>query len=265
MPTSAKNLPPASLLSLENIETCYGPITAVRGIMLKVAQGKIVTLLGANGAGKTSILKTISGVLHPRSGRIAFKGQSILKHSPDQVARLGISHVPEGREIFPFLSVHENLMMGAYFRKDTENIASDLEIVYEYFPILKERLKQQGAYLSGGQQQMLALGRALMARPSLMLLDEPSLGLSPLLVQELFDIIARLNQEQGVTILLVEQNARMALSVGDYGYVLENGRVVMEDICSTLLKHKDIQECYLGMKDKNSRDKRRWKKRKTWR
>jgi branched-chain amino acid transport system ATP-binding protein len=254
-----------SILTLRNVETYYGPILAIKGISLDVQEGKIITILGANGAGKTTILKTLCGAMDPQKGKVAFLGQEIQKQDPDKVARLGIAHVPEGREVFPLLSVHDNLMMGAYSRKDKKNINGDLEIVYEYFPILKDRLKQKAGFLSGGQQQMLVLGRAMMARPKLMLLDEPSLGLSPLFVQDIFGIIRRLNKEQKMTMLLVEQNANMALKNGHYGYVLENGRIVMEDSCESLMDSDDIKEFYMGIKDEGVRGKRRWKKRKTWR
>jgi branched-chain amino acid transport system ATP-binding protein len=253
------------LLSLRNIETYYGPILAIKGISLEVQEGKIVTILGANGAGKTTILKTISGAMDPQKGKVTFQGQEIQKRNPDWVARKGIAHVPEGREVFPLLSVQENLLMGAYGRKDKKKIHTDLEIVYNYFPILKDRIKQKSGLLSGGQQQMLVLGRAMMARPKLMLLDEPSLGLSPLFVRDIFDIIRRLNTEQKMTMLLVEQNANMALQNSAYGYVLENGRIVMEDTCENLMASDDIKEFYMGIKEEGVRGKRRWKKRKTWR
>jgi branched-chain amino acid transport system ATP-binding protein len=253
------------LLEVRNIETYYGPIMALRGVSLEVPEGRIVTVLGANGAGKTTILKTISGVMEPRKGSITLAGKSIHKHEPDWVARQGIAHVPEGREIFPFLSVYENLMMGAYTRPDRGALAGDLDAVYGYFPILKERAQQPAAYLSGGQQQMLVIGRGLMARPKLMLLDEPSLGLSPLLVQEIFAIIRRLNEERKVTILLVEQNANMALKVAHHGYVLELGRIVMNDTCERLRESDDVKEFFLGMKEEGMRGRRRWKRKKTWR
>ena len=253
-----------ALLELRNIETYYGPIMALRGVSLTVDEGAIVTLLGGNGAGKTTTLKTISGAMDPQKGTVRFDGQAIEGRDPDQVARLGIGHVPEGREVFPFLSVEDNLRMGAFSRRDG-GIASDLDMVYGYFPVLRDLSRRQAEYLSGGQQQMLAIGRALMLRPRLMLLDEPSLGLSPRLVHEIADIIRRLNREQGVTLLLVEQNARMALSLADYGYVLENGRIVMEDSCEHLAQATDIQTFYLGMKDAGVRGSRRWKQRKTWR
>lgn len=254
-----------ALLSIRNIETYYGPIMAIRGVSLDVQEGSIVTILGANGAGKTTILKTISGAMDPQKGSIRFEGREITNRDPDWVTRQGITHVPEGREVFPFLTVHENLEIGAYIRKDRDGIRRDLDMVYDYFPVLRERSDQQAAYLSGGQQQMLAIGRALMSRPRLMLLDEPSLGLSPLLVKEIFDIIVRLNRDQGVSMLLVEQNANMALKAGQYGYVLEIGRIVMEDSCERLMQSEDVQEFYLGMKDEGVRGRRRWKRRKTWR
>ena len=254
-----------NILTLRNIETYYGPILAIKGISLDVHERKIVAILGANGAGKTTILKTISGAMDPQKGKIEFLGKEIQKQSPDRVARKGIAHVPEGREVFPLLSIHENLLIGAYSRKDKKKIHEDLEIVYEYFPILKARNKQKAGYLSGGQQQMLVLGRAMMARPRLMLLDEPSLGLSPLFVQDIFDIIRRLNTIQKMTMLLVEQNANMALQNSAYGYVLENGRIVMEDTCENLMASDDIKEFYMGIKEEGVRGRRRWKKRKTWR
>lgn len=253
-----------SILELTNIETYYGPIMAIRGVSMSVREGEISVLLGANGAGKTTVLKTISGAMEPQKGKILFREKEIQGIDPDKTARLGIAHVPEGREVFPFLSVEENLAMGAYSRNDGE-ISADIDLVYDYFPILADKRKQQAAYLSGGQQQMLAIGRALMLRPSLMLLDEPSLGLSPRLVAEIAEIIVRVNKEQNVTIFLVEQNAKMALDIGDYGYVMEVGRIVMEDTCEKLSQAADIQEFYLGVKDEGVRGRRRWKQRKTWR
>ncbi|MEZ5764227.1 MAG: ABC transporter ATP-binding protein [Xanthobacteraceae bacterium] len=253
------------LLKVANIESYYGPIMAIRGVSLSVPEGKIVTVLGANGAGKTTILKTISGVLDPLKGSVEFQGKPIQRMDPDKIVRLGISHVPEGREVFPFLTVRENLAMGAYLRTNRDEVAQDLERIYGYFPRLKERLDQPAGQLSGGEQQMLAISRALMNRPKLLLLDEPSLGLSPLLVKEIFAIIRRVNAEQGVSILLVEQNAKKALETADYGYVLEVGRVVMDDTCERLMQSKDIQEFYLGAKEDSARGERRWKKKKTWR
>jgi branched-chain amino acid transport system ATP-binding protein len=254
-----------ALLSVANIETYYGPIVAIRGISFTVSEGNIVTILGANGAGKTTILKTVSGVMDPQKGTVTFAGQQIERMDPDRIMRLGLSHVPEGREVFPFLTVKDNLRMGAYTRRDTDKIAQDLEMVYGYFPVLKERADQRAGQLSGGEQQMLSIGRALMSRPKMMLLDEPSLGLSPRLVKDIFAIILRINRERGVSILLVEQNANMALRTADYGYVLETGRVVMEGNCARLLDKDDIKEFYLGVKDASIRGTRRWKKKKTWR
>jgi len=254
-----------ALLTVNNIETCYGPIIAIRGVSFAVEAGAIVTILGANGAGKTTILKTVSGVMDPQKGTVTFDGREIQRMDPDKVVRLGLSHVPEGREVFPFLSVRENLRMGAYTRTDADGVGRDMEMVYRYFPVLKERAEQRAGQLSGGEQQMLSISRALMARPKMMLLDEPSLGLAPLLVKEIFDIIVRINREHGVTVLLVEQNANMALHVAEYGYVLEVGRIVMEDTCARLLEKEDIKEFYLGMKERSVRGTRRWKRRKTWR
>ncbi|MGY0570140.1 ABC transporter ATP-binding protein [Bradyrhizobium sp. RDM12] len=256
---------PDIILKLSNIESYYGPIMAIRGISLEVPRGRIVTLLGANGAGKTTVLKTISGILDPQKGSIEFLGKPIQRMEADRIVRLGLSQVPEGREVFPFLSVRENLMMGAYPRSDRDGVAEDLERVYAYFPRLKERIDQPAGQLSGGEQQMLAIGRALMNRPMLLLLDEPSLGLSPILVKEIFTIIRRVNEEQGMSILLVEQNARVALETAHYGYVLEIGRVVMNDSCDRLMHSRDIQEFYLGAKEAGARGERRWKKKKTWR
>jgi branched-chain amino acid transport system ATP-binding protein len=256
---------PEAILEVTNIETYYGPIMAIRGISFAVPKGQIVTILGANGAGKTTILKTVSGVMDPQKGTVVFNGRPIHGLDPDRVMRLGLTHVPEGREVFPFLSVRENLRMGAYTRKDADGVLQDLESVYDYFPVLKARADQRAGQLSGGEQQMLAISRALMARPAMMLLDEPSLGLSPKLVKEIFDIIVRINKERGVTVLLVEQNANMALTIADYGYVLEVGRIVMEDTCARLREKEDIKEFYLGVKEASVRGTRRWKRKKTWR
>ena len=254
-----------ALLAVSNVETYYGPIMALRGVSFTVPAGAIVTILGANGAGKTTILKTVSGVMDPQKGSVTLEGRAIHGLDPDRVARLGLSHVPEGREVFPFLSVRENLRMGAYARRDAAAVAQDLEMVTEYFPVLASRAEQRAGSLSGGEQQMLAIGRALMARPKVMLLDEPSLGLSPKLVKDIFDIIRRINRERGVTVLLVEQNANLALQTADYGYVLELGRIVMEDTCERLLQKDDIREFYLGLKESSVRGTRRWKRKKTWR
>ena len=253
------------LLKLLNVESAYGPIKAIRGVSLKVRQGEIATVLGSNGAGKTTILKTISGIIDPRKGSVEFKGESITAQDPAHIVQRGLVHVPEGREVFPLLSVRDNLLMGAYTRKDRDGVARDIELAYSYFPILKERAAQGAGLLSGGQQQMLAISRALMANPDLILLDEPSLGLSPKLTKEIFEIVVRINRERGTTILLVEQNANMALNASDYGYVLENGRIVMEDTCERLREKEDIKEFYLGMKEEGVRGERRWKKKKTWR
>src|SRR4026209_313140 len=254
-----------ALLTVNNIETYYGPIMALRGVSFTVPAGAIVTILGANGAGKTTILKTVSGVMDPQKGSVTLEGRPIQGLDPDRLARLALSHVPEGREVFPFLSVRENLRMGAYNRKDTDGVARDLEMVNEYFQVLRARAEQRAGQLSGGEQQMLAIARALMARPKVMLLDEPSLGLAPKLVKDIFEIIRRINREHGVTVLLVEQNANVALHTADYGYVLELGRMVMEDTCERLLDKDDIREFYLGLKESSVRGTRRWKRKKTWR
>ena len=257
---------PKVVLKIDNLESYYGPIQAIRGVSLKVNEGQIVTVLGANGAGKTTLLKTISGVMDPEKGTIKMDGIDIHSLEPDAIVHHGIVHVPEGREIFPLMTVGENIAMGAYTRKDHSSITDDEEMVYSYFPILKDRHNQRAGTLSGGQQQMLAIGRGLMSLPKLMLLDEPSLGLSPMLTQEIFEIIVRLNKEQKVTMMLVEQNAKVALDAADYGYVMELGRIVMNDTAEVLATSKDIQEFYLGVsQDENQRGQRRWKQRKTWR
>ncbi|TKT77565.1 ABC transporter ATP-binding protein [Aquamicrobium sp. LC103] len=256
---------PRVVLAVRNLESYYGPIMAIRGVSLEVREGQIVSVLGANGAGKTTLLKTISGVMDPEKGQILHGGENIAGANPDKVVRAGIVHVPEGREVFPLLTVEENLKMGAFTRSDAEGIRRDEEMVFSYFPILAERRRQAAGTLSGGQQQMLAIGRGLMAKPKLMLLDEPSLGLSPLLVKEIFQIIRRLNREQGVTMMLVEQNAKVALEVADYGYVMELGRIVMADAADRLLQSKDVQEFYLGVQEEIQRGQKRWKQKKTWR
>ena len=263
-PSQAVEAAPA-VLQLLNVESAYGPIKAIRGVSLQVREGEIATVLGSNGAGKSTILKTISGIIDPRKGSISFRGQDITARDPSAIVRLGLSHVPEGREVFPLLSVRDNLLMGAYTRHDADAVARDIDAVYGYFPILRERAAQEAGLLSGGQQQMLAISRALMAQPSLILLDEPSLGLSPKLTKEIFEIVVRINRERGTTILLVEQNANMALNAADHGYVLENGRIVMEDSCERLREKDDIKEFYLGLKDDGVRGERRWKKKKNWR
>ena len=223
------------ILKIDNLESYYGPIMAIRGVSLIVNEGQIVTVLGANGAGKTTLLKTISGIMDPEKGTISLMDEYIQGIEPDKIVKKGITHVPEGREVFPILSVEENLKMGAYARTDKEKILDDLNLVYDYFPILRSCKHQQAGTLSGGQQQMMAIGRGLMARPKIMLLDEPSLGLSPLLTKDIFLIIKRLNIEQGVTMILVEQNAKVALNIANYGYVMELGRIVMGDKSEFLL------------------------------
>ena len=253
------------ILQLANVESNYGPVQALRGVSLAVEEGKIVTVLGANRAGKTTTRKTISGIIDPLKGQVKFRGRDIQGHSPDAIVRGGIVHVPEGREVFPLLSVEDNLRMGAFTRHDADGVAQDMEAVYGYFPILRERRAQEAGQLSGGQQQMLAIARALLARPALMLMDEPSLGLSPKLTKDIFDIVVRINRERGVTILLVEQNAHMALKIADFGYVLEVGRIVMEDTGARLAEKDDIREFYLGMKAGGVRGTRRWKRKKLWR
>lgn len=234
------------LLSVRNLESYYGPITAIRGVSFDVSPGQIVTILGANGAGKTTVLKSVCGAMEPQKGTVTFGGRAITGREPDWVARNGIAHVPEGREIFPFMTVKGNLMMGAYARRDKDGIERDVEMVYNYFPILRERANSAAGYLSGGQQQMLAIGRGLMAKPKLMLLDEPSLGLSPLIVTELFGAIQRVHRE-GTAVLLVEQNVATALRVADRAYVLEEGRMVAEGTPDALMQRDEIRRAYLGL------------------
>ena len=234
------------MLKMRDLYTAYGPIMALRGVSIDVPDGKIVTLLGANGAGKSTTLRTISGLVHPVKGSIEFLGRSISNRSPEEIVEIGISQVPEGREIFFELSVMENLQLGSYVRRDAKGVRADVERVFQYFPILTERRKQQAGTLSGGEQQMLAIGRALMARPRLLLLDEPSLGLAPIVTQSIFEIIKTLNENEGITVLLVEQNARLALGIAQYGYVLEIGRVVLEDTGENLRKNEDVRRVYLG-------------------
>jgi branched-chain amino acid transport system ATP-binding protein len=234
-----------ALLTVNNIETFYGPIMAIRGVSFSVTAGSIVTILGANGAGKTTILKTVSGVMDPQKGTVVFDGREIQRKDPDKVVRLGLSHVPEGREVFPFLSVRENLRMGAYTRTDADAAARDLEIVFGYFPVLKERAEQRAGSLSGGEQQMLSISRALMARPKLLLLDEPSLGLAPLIIKQIFDAIRELNRTQGLTVFLVEQNAFGALKLAHRGYVMVNGNVTMSGTGKELLADPQVRAAYL--------------------
>jgi branched-chain amino acid transport system ATP-binding protein len=254
-----------TLLELRNVEAYYGPIAALKGVSFDVGERAIVTVLGANGAGKTSLLKTISGALDPEAGTIRFAGAEIQRRHSWDVAAAGIAHVPEGREVFRHLSVLDNLRMGAFLRRGGADIASDLARIFAYFPALSARAAEMAGNLSGGEQQMLALGRALMARPKLILLDEPSLGLSPLLVQEIYRIIRRLKEEGGAAMLLVEQNAKMALDVADFGYVLEGGRIVLEGSAERLKSNEDVKEFYLGIRDAGVRGVRRWKRRKQWR
>ena len=254
-----------TVLRVKNLETFYGPVMAIRGVTLEVGKGQIVTILGSNGAGKTTILKTISGAIEPQKGSVEFYGEAITGMEPDKIARAGVRHVPEGREVFPFLTVRENLEVGAFSEPDRKQVQRQMDRVFDFFPDLSRLYNHEAVYLSGGQQQMLAIGRALMVQPRLMLLDEPSLGLSPLLVGQIFEIIERLNRELGMAILIVEQNASMALKVAQFGYVLEVGRIVMEGAQQKLLDSKDIQEFYLGKKEESARGKRRWKQRKTWR
>lgn len=254
-----------ALLEANNIETFYGPVVALRGVSIKVDQGSIVTVLGANGAGKTTLLKTVSGAMDPNTGTVQLKGEEIQGMNTWDIARRGMIHVPEGREMFAHLTVRENLMMGAFTRRDRDAVATDIEMVYSYFPRLQERESQAAGKLSGGEQQMVAISRALMARPDVILLDEPSLGLSPLLTQSIFEIIRRLNTERGVTIVLVEQNARLALELAAFGYVLELGRVVLEGTAHSLRENRDVQEFYLGQREAGVRGERRWKRKKQWR
>ena len=234
-----------AMLTVENINVYYGVIHALKDISFQVNEGEIVALIGANGAGKTTTLQTVSGMLSAKSGSIRFQDQEISRMPEHKIVKQGISHVPEGRRMFSNLTVLENLKMGAYTRKDKQEINNSLEMVYERFPRLKERTRQLAGTLSGGEQQMLAMGRALMANPRILLLDEPSMGLSPLLVQEIFDIIQNIHKE-GMTILLVEQNAQMALSVADRAYVLETGRVVMDGTGAELLTNERVRSAYLG-------------------
>lgn len=233
------------MLKIKDIEVYYGAIHALKNLSIEVEQGTIVTLIGANGAGKTTTLKTISGILRTKTGEITFEGTDITKVAPEKIVGMGISQVPEGRRVFPSMSVRENLEMGAYLRKDKKEIASDMEQVFDRFPRLSERTKQLAGTLSGGEQQMLAIGRALMARPRLLLMDEPSMGLAPLLVKEIFEIVKDINNK-GTTILLVEQNAHMALSIAHKAYVIETGEIVLEGSAEELMKSEDVKKAYLG-------------------
>ncbi len=234
------------MLRLEGVTAAYGPIVALRGVSLAVEPGTVVTLLGANGAGKTSTLRVISGLLRPQAGTVEYDGVRLDRLSPDRIVRLGIVQVPEGRQLFAQLTVRENLELGAYLRRDRAGIRQDLERVFSYFPILAQRQRQAAGSLSGGEQQMLAIGRGLMARPRLLLLDEPSLGLAPLVTREIFRIIRTINEREGLTVLLVEQNARLALDIARKGYVLETGRVVLSDLAENLRRNEEVRRSYLG-------------------
>jgi len=238
------------MLKLKNINAYYGKVHALKNVSLHLNRGEIVTLIGANGAGKTTLLNTLSALIPAASGEIILEGKGVVGLSPDRIVALGLSQVPEGRQVFNPLTVEENLELGAYLRYraggQRGEISADLERMFQMFPRLKERRRQAAGTLSGGEQQMLAIGRALMARPKLLLLDEPSMGLAPLIVQDIFRVIERLRSEEGTTVLLVEQNARAALKVADRGYVLETGKVILEGIASELLENKDVQRAYLG-------------------
>ena len=235
------------MLKLKRIKTFYGNIQVLKDVTIEVSEGEIITLIGANGAGKSTTLMSISGIVPPRSGEIFFMGEPIHHLAPDRIVSCGISQVPEGRRIFPQLTVMENLDMGAFLRVDKKDINKDIEYIFDLFPILAERRHQAGGTLSGGEQQMLAISRALMARPRLLLLDEPSLGLAPLIVKRIFEIIRKINRESNTTIFLVEQNANLALKVADRGYVMENGRISMTDIAENLLSNDDVKRAYLGV------------------
>ena len=237
----------ANVLKLSNIDTYYGPIQALRNVSLSVEQGEIVSLLGGNACGKSTTMKTILGLVRARQGKIEFLGQRIEKLSPSAIVRAGISPVLEARRLFPYLTVYENLRMGAYVRKDKKEILEDIERMYDLFPVVKDRYRQLASTLSGGEQQMVAMARALMARPKLLIMDEPSMGLSPLFVDKIFEIIQQINQTQGVSILLVEQNANMALSIASRGYVLQTGEIVLYDTAQELLDNPQMQKAYLGV------------------
>ena len=235
------------MLKLENVQTFYGNIQALKDVFIEISEGEIITLIGANGAGKTTTLMGVCGIVPPRSGEIFFMGEPITNMEPDKIVSLGICQVPEGRRIFPYLSVTENLDMGAFLRNDRAEVKKDMEYVFDLFPILAERRHQAGGTLSGGEQQMLAMSRALMARPRLLLLDEPSLGLAPLIVKKIFEIISKINAENNTTIFLVEQNANLALKVAARGYVMENGRITLTDSSKNLLANEDVKKAYLGL------------------
>lgn len=235
------------MLELKNLQTFYGNIQALKDVSIEISEGEIITLIGANGAGKTTTLMSVCGIVPPRSGDILFRGKPIHDLSPNQIVSLGISQVPEGRRIFPYLTVMENLDMGAFLRADKDGIKQDMEYIFELFPILAERRHQAGGTLSGGEQQMLAISRALMARPMLLLMDEPSLGLAPLIVKQIFEIIRKVNTENNTTIFLVEQNANLALKVAHRGYVMETGRITLADSAEKLLADEKVKRAYLGL------------------
>ncbi len=261
------------MLTLKNVEVIYSNvILVIKGLTLEVPEGGIVALLGANGAGKSTTLKAIAGMLGPERGEITkgvveFNGQRIDGRTPAEIVKMGIAMVPEGRQVFEHLTTEENLLAGAHTRRNTAEIRRDMDLVYQYFPPLAARRRIEAGYLSGGEQQMLAIGRALMSRPKLILLDEPSLGLAPMLVEEIFDIIARLNRDEKVTVLLVEQNAAMALTIAQYGYILENGRIVLDGPAPSLRDNEDVKEFYLGLSDigrRSYRDVKHYRRRKRW-
>jgi len=235
------------MLRLKNINSFYGNIQVLKNVNIEISGGEIITLIGANGAGKTTTLMTISGLVPSRSGEITFMGKTIHNMRPDRIVSLGISQVPEGRRIFSYLTVLENLDMGAFLRTDRENIKKDMEYIFDLFPILGQRMNQFGGTLSGGEQQMLAISRAMMARPELLLLDEPSLGLAPLIVRQIFEIIKKINVENQTTVFLVEQNANLALKVAHRGYVMENGRITLSDSAENLLSNENVRKAYLGL------------------
>ncbi len=235
------------MLELKAIQTYYGKIQALKNVDIRISEGEIVTLIGANGAGKTTTLMSICGINPPASGTITFQGRKINNLNPEEIVALGISQAPEGRHIFPYLTVRENLDMGAFLRRDSDVVKQDMEMIFELFPILAERRNQEGATLSGGEQQMLAVSRALMSRPRLLLLDEPSLGLAPLVIRKIFAVLNKINKEQHTTIFLVEQNANIALKIADRGYVIENGAIIMEDQAEDLLASEKVKKAYLGI------------------
>jgi branched-chain amino acid transport system ATP-binding protein len=257
-----------SLLSVRNVETWYGPISAIRGVSLDLPERGIVAVLGANGAGKTTLLRTVAGVIDPFKGTVTFDGEAIQGLDPDEIARRGVVLVPEGRQVFPFLTVQDNLLMGAFARRERTNLGQDLDQIFAWFPRLRERSTQHAGLLSGGEQQMLAIGRALMSRPRVLLLDEPSLGLSPLITKDIFAIIARINAETGTAILVVEQNAAIALKNSQFAYIMELGRIVAFGPSDELMQKQDVKDFYLGEATTTANPRgqsQRWKRRKTWR